>query len=116
MNPDPRSLRTVSLTAGLALAVMAFLAAFGVFGAVGALVTPGDAAPATDIGALRHHSSGRSAGPSPRWPELPSRSRFTIFGASGAVTFSALSGLVLHRLLPESAPPRPAQLGLTPLS
>jgi hypothetical protein len=26
--------------------------------------------------------------------------QFTIFGASGAVTFSALSGLVLHRLLP----------------
>jgi hypothetical protein len=26
--------------------------------------------------------------------------RFTVFGASGAVTFSALSGLLLHRLLP----------------
>jgi hypothetical protein len=26
--------------------------------------------------------------------------QFTIFGASGAVTFSALSGLVLHVLLP----------------
>jgi hypothetical protein len=44
MNHDTSSLRTASLTAGLALAVMAFLAAFGVFGAVGALVTPGDAA------------------------------------------------------------------------
>jgi hypothetical protein len=44
MNHDTRSLRTASLTAGLALAVMAFLAAFGVFGAIGALVTPGDAA------------------------------------------------------------------------
>ena len=44
MNHDTRSLRTASLTAGLALAVMAFLAAFGVFGSVGALVTPGDAA------------------------------------------------------------------------
>jgi hypothetical protein len=44
MNHDTRSLRTASLTAGLALAVMAFLAAFGVFGAVDALVTPGNAA------------------------------------------------------------------------
>ena len=44
MNHDTRSLRTASLTAGLALAVMAFLAAFGVFGAIGALVTPGNAA------------------------------------------------------------------------
>jgi Domain of unknown function (DUF4386) len=44
MNHDTRSLRTASLTAGLALALMAFLAAFGVFGAIGALVTPGDAA------------------------------------------------------------------------
>ena len=44
MNYDTRSLRTASLTAGLALALMAFLAAFGVFGAIGALVTPGDAA------------------------------------------------------------------------
>jgi hypothetical protein len=44
MSHDMRSLRTASLTAGLALAVMAFLAAFGVFGSVGALVTPGDAA------------------------------------------------------------------------
>jgi hypothetical protein len=44
MNHDTRSLRTASLTAGLALALMAVLAAFGVFGAVGALVTPGDAA------------------------------------------------------------------------
>ena len=29
--------------------------------------------------------------------------QFTIFGAYGAVTFSALSGLLLHRLLPETA-------------
>jgi hypothetical protein len=44
MNHHTRSMRTASLTAGLALALMAALAAFGVFGAVGALVTPGDAA------------------------------------------------------------------------
>jgi len=45
MNHDTtRSLRTASLTAGLALALMASLAAFGVFGAIGALLTPGDAA------------------------------------------------------------------------
>lgn len=37
--------------------------------------------------------------------------QFTIFGAYGAVTFSALSGLLLHRLLPyraAAAGPRPA--------
>jgi hypothetical protein len=44
MNHDTRSLRTASLTAGIALALMAVLAAFGVFGAVAALITPGDAA------------------------------------------------------------------------
>jgi hypothetical protein len=44
MNHHTRSMRTASLTAGLALALMAVLAAFGVFGAVGALITPGDAA------------------------------------------------------------------------
>jgi hypothetical protein len=44
MNLHTRSMRTASLTAGLALALMAVLAAFGVFGAVGALITPGDAA------------------------------------------------------------------------
>jgi hypothetical protein len=44
MKHHTRSMRTASLTAGLALALMAALAAFGVFGAVGALVTPGDAA------------------------------------------------------------------------
>jgi hypothetical protein len=43
MNHDTRSLRTASLTAGIALALMTVLAPFGVFGAVGALVTPGDA-------------------------------------------------------------------------
>jgi hypothetical protein len=29
--------------------------------------------------------------------------QFTVFGAYGAVTFSALSGLLLHRLLPHGA-------------
>jgi hypothetical protein len=31
---------------------------------------------------------------------IPVEEQFTIFGASGAVTFSALSGLLLYRLLP----------------
>lgn len=31
---------------------------------------------------------------------IPAEEQFTIFGASGAVTFSALSGLLLHGLLP----------------
>jgi hypothetical protein len=44
MNHDTRHLRTASLTAGLALALMAVLAPFSVFGAIGALVIPGDAA------------------------------------------------------------------------
>ena len=44
MRNHTRSMRTASLTAGLALALMAVLAAFGVFGAVDALMTPGDAA------------------------------------------------------------------------
>jgi hypothetical protein len=35
--------------------------------------------------------------------------QFTIFGAYGAVTFAALSGLLLHRLLPHRADPRPDQ-------
>jgi hypothetical protein len=35
--------------------------------------------------------------------------QFTIFGAYGAVTFAALSGLLLHRLLPHRAEPRPDQ-------
>ena len=35
--------------------------------------------------------------------------QFTVFGAYGAVTFSALSGLLLHRLLPPRAPRRPGQ-------
>jgi hypothetical protein len=38
-----QSLRSASLTAGLALALMTVLAPLAVFGAVGALVTPGDA-------------------------------------------------------------------------
>jgi hypothetical protein len=33
--------------------------------------------------------------------------QFTVFGAYGAVTFSALSGLLLHRLLPHRAGPSP---------
>jgi len=36
--------------------------------------------------------------------------QFTIFGASGAITFSALSGALLHRLLPV----RIAATGLSP--
>ena len=34
--------------------------------------------------------------------------QFTVFGAYGAVTFSALSGLLLHRLLPHPADTQPA--------
>jgi len=44
MNHDSRSLRTASLIAGLALALMAVLAVFGNFVAIQSLVTPGDAA------------------------------------------------------------------------
>jgi len=36
--------------------------------------------------------------------------QFTIYGAYGAVTFSALSGLLLHYLLPYQAPARPAPM------
>jgi hypothetical protein len=43
MNPDARSFRRASLTAGFALALIIVLALFGAFGAVGPLVTPGDA-------------------------------------------------------------------------
>src|SRR5829696_2994195 len=43
MNHDTQSLRRASLTAGLALALIIVLALFGAYGAVGALVTPGDA-------------------------------------------------------------------------
>jgi hypothetical protein len=43
MTYDTRSIRSASLTAGIALALIIVLAPFGVFGAVGALVTPGDA-------------------------------------------------------------------------
>ena len=43
MNFDARSLRRASLTAGIALALIIVLALFGAFGAVGRLVTPGDA-------------------------------------------------------------------------
>ncbi|MGW8765141.1 hypothetical protein ACWGN5_21820 [Streptomyces sp. NPDC055815] len=32
--------------------------------------------------------------------------RFTVFGATGALTFSALSGILLHRLLPAPTPGR----------
>ena len=39
-----QTLRRASLTAGVALALMAVLAAFAVFGAISALITPGDAA------------------------------------------------------------------------
>ena len=37
------------------------------------------------------------------WAGIPMVEQFTIFGASGAVTFSALSGLLLYRLLPPIA-------------
>src|SRR5215217_8406561 len=43
VNHDTQSLRRASLTAGLALALIIVLALFGAYGAVGALVTPGDA-------------------------------------------------------------------------
>ena len=43
MNYDTQSQRTASLVAGLALALMAVLAAFGNFVALQPLVTPGDA-------------------------------------------------------------------------
>jgi len=35
--------------------------------------------------------------------------QFTVFGAYGAVTFSALSGLLLHRLLPHPADTQPGK-------
>jgi hypothetical protein len=44
MNDTTRTLRRASLTAGLGLALMAALAAFGVFGATAPLITEGDAA------------------------------------------------------------------------
>jgi hypothetical protein len=44
MSSETRSLRTASLIAGLALALMAVLAIFGNFVAIQSLVTPGDAA------------------------------------------------------------------------
>ena len=43
-NPETESMRKASLTAGVGLALMVVLAPFGVFGAIGALVTRGDAA------------------------------------------------------------------------
>jgi hypothetical protein len=36
--------------------------------------------------------------------------QFTIVGVSGALTFSALSGLLLHRLLPFEEPIRPRDI------
>ncbi len=39
--------------------------------------------------------------------EATAESQFTVFGAYGAVTFSALSGLLLHALLPHRAGPSP---------
>jgi hypothetical protein len=42
MNDTARTMRRASLTAGLGLALMAALAAFGVFGATAPLITPGD--------------------------------------------------------------------------
>lgn len=43
MNHETRSLRRASLTAGIALALIIVFALFGAYGAVGRLVTPGDA-------------------------------------------------------------------------
>jgi Domain of unknown function (DUF4386) len=52
MNPGTWSFRTASLVAGVALAVMAVVAGLSTFGAVEALITPGDAvATARDIAA-----------------------------------------------------------------
>ncbi|GAA3636682.1 DUF4386 domain-containing protein [Microlunatus ginsengisoli] len=52
MMSTTQTLRRASVTAGIGLALMAVLAAFGVFGAVSALITPGDAAQtAQDIAA-----------------------------------------------------------------
>ena len=66
------------------------------------------ALPAADAraggGPWRCRCSGRSAGPSPPWSGSTVEEQFTIFGASGAVTFSALSGILLHRCC-RSAPP-----------
>lgn len=42
-DPDSHDLRKASLTAGLGLALMALIAPFAVFGAIGALITPGNA-------------------------------------------------------------------------
>ena len=42
-NLDTESMRRASLTAGLGLALMVLIAPFAVFGAIGAVVTPGDA-------------------------------------------------------------------------
>jgi hypothetical protein len=51
MNHSTRTMRRASLTAGLALAMMSVLAAFGVFGATAPLITSGDAVKtAQDIG------------------------------------------------------------------
>lgn len=44
MENTNRLLRRASLTAGIALALIIVLAAFGTFGAIGSLITPGDAA------------------------------------------------------------------------
>jgi hypothetical protein len=40
--------------------------------------------------------------------------QFTVFGLYGALTFSALSGLVLHRLLPSRMPSSPRVAGTPP--
>ena len=56
-----QTLRRASLTAGIGLALMAVLAAFGVFGAVSALITPGDpATTALDIAASPRCSDSAS--------------------------------------------------------
>ena len=43
---------------------------------------------------------------------IPMGEQFTIFGASGAVTFSALSGLLLHQLLPPMRNPATDSVGI----
>jgi hypothetical protein len=40
---------------------------------------------------------------------IPVEDQFTIFGASGAITFSAVSGLLLYRLLPVRPISSPAE-------
>jgi len=51
-------------------------------------------------GPRRCHRSGRWAGPVTTLLGIDVESQYTNFGASGAITFAVLSGLLLERLLP----------------